>query len=48
MDVRFAHLFARVVSGPTGSGQSEFIAKLIENISEMMVPVPEKVVWCYG
>ena len=48
MDVRFAHLFARVVSGPTGSGQSEFIAKLIENISEMMTPVPKKIVWCYG
>ena len=48
MDVRFAHPFTCVVSGPTGSGKTEFVAKLIENISHMMLPVPEKIVWCYG
>jgi len=48
MDVRFAHPFTCVASGPTGSGKTEFVAKLIENISKMMVPAPEKVVWCYG
>jgi len=48
MDVRFAHPFTCVVSGPTGSGKTEFVAKLIENISDMMVPVPEKISWCYG
>ena len=48
MDIRFAHPFTCVVSGPTGSGKTEFVAKLIENISDMMIPVPEKIVWCYG
>ena len=44
-DVRFAHPFTCVVSGPTVSGKTEFVAKLIEYISDMMVPVPEKIVW---
>jgi len=48
MDVRFAHPFTCVVSGPTGGGKTEFAAELIENISDMMVPVPENTVWCYG
>ena len=48
MDVRFAHPCTCVVSGPTGSGKTEFVAKLNENISDMMVLVPEKIVWCYG
>ena len=47
MDVRFAHPFTCVVSGPTGSGKTEYVAKLIKNIFDMMVPVPEKIVWCY-
>ena len=46
--LRFAHPFTCVVSGPTGSGKTEFVAKLIENISDMMVPVPKKILWCYG
>ena len=48
MDVRFAHPFTCVVFGPTGSGKTELVAKLIKNISEMMVPAPKKIVWCYG
>ena len=48
MDVRFIHPFTCVVAGPTGSGKSVFIDKLVRNASDMIAPPPEKIIWCYG
>jgi hypothetical protein len=42
------HPFTAVVSGPTGSGKTAFVFKLIENMKEMITPTPSKVVYCYG
>ena len=46
--MRFKHPFTCVVAGPTGSGKSVFIDKLVRNASDMITPPPEKIIWCYG
>jgi hypothetical protein len=48
MDVRWRGPFTCVIAGPTGSGKTFFVNQFIENISEMMKPVPQEIVWCYG
>jgi hypothetical protein len=48
MDTRFKHPFPCQVAGVTGSGKSVFTFKLINEVAEMITPVPEKNVYCYG
>lgn len=48
VDLRFNHPYTMVVSGPTQSGKTFFVRRMIENIREMMVPAPDEIVWCYG
>ena len=48
MDTRWKHPFTCVVAGPTGSGKTYFVKEFITNLSQMVTPVPEEVVWCYG
>ena len=42
------HPFTSLIAGPTGSGKTMFIKKFVENIREMVTPVPDRIVWCYG
>ena len=42
----FQHPFTCVVSGPTQSGKTEFILKVISE--KIIDPLPTKIVWCYG
>ncbi len=48
MDVRLKHPFTAIVAGPTGCGKSTFVKRLIDHKEEMIVPVPECIVWHYG
>jgi hypothetical protein len=48
MNPSWKHPFTAIVSGPTGSGKSVFIFKFITNVSEMISPPPEKIIYCYG
>jgi hypothetical protein len=48
MDVRFKHPFTCTVAGPTGSGKTQFVFRLIKLANELIVPSPEKIVYCYG
>jgi hypothetical protein len=48
MDPRWKHPFTCIVSGPTSSGKSFFVFRLIENMGEMITPVPAKIIYCYG
>ena len=48
MDVRLKHPFTCTVAGPTLSGKTHFVIRLIECANEMIVPPPEKLVFCYG
>jgi hypothetical protein len=40
------HPFTCLISGPTGSGKTMFLQRLLT--SELIKPKPEKIVWCYG
>ena len=48
MDPRFKHPFTGVLAGPTGSGKTVFIQKLLLNIKSLVTPVPETILVCYG
>ena len=47
-DLALKHPFTCLIAGPTMSGKTVFVKKLISNISEMIYPPPEKITWCYG
>jgi len=42
------HPFTTLVAGPTGSGKTWFVFKLIENVDVMIDPPPRRMVYCYG
>ncbi len=48
MDPRLKHPFTCVISGPTGSGKTSFVTRLLEHACNMIDPPPQKVLWCYG
>ena len=48
MDERFQHPFTCVVAGATSCGKTEFVAKFIQHVKQMMTPSPQRMVWCYG
>ena len=48
MNVQWQHPFTMLVAGPTGCGKTEFVARVIANKSQLIKPVPDNVIWCYG
>ena len=48
MDARWKHPFTAIVSGPTGCGKTIFTFKLISEASNIIVPPPENIIYCYG
>jgi len=48
MDVRLKHPFTCTIAGPTGSGKTQFVFRMIKNVNELINPPPEKILYCYG
>jgi hypothetical protein len=48
MDVRLKHPFTCTVAGPSTSGKTWFVFRLIKHVDRLIVPVPEKILYCYG
>ena len=48
MDVRLKHPFTCVVAGPSSSGKTQFVFRLIRHADRLVDPPPEKIVYCYG
>ena len=46
--IQLQHSFTSIVSGPTGSGKTQFTIKLVNHASKMISPPPDEIVWCYG
>ncbi|GFX63392.1 uncharacterized protein TNCV_3619951 [Trichonephila clavipes] len=44
--LKLVYPFTLILAGPSGSGKSQFVKKLIEN--KMIKPFPKKMIWCYG
>ena len=48
MSCKLHHPFTAVVAGPTGSGKSEWVLRLIDHANEMIQPPPSRIWYCYG
>jgi hypothetical protein len=48
IDVRRKHPFTCTVAGPTSSGKSKFVLRLIRHVIELIHPPPERILFCYG
>ena len=48
MTLPLRHPFTALVAGPTGSGKTRYVFKLIENADSMIEPPPHRIVYCYG
>ncbi len=40
--------FTSVISGPTGSGKSVFVQRLIKHAKNVISPPPDRILYCYG
>ena len=47
-DLRFRHPSTFMIVGPSQSGKTRFVVKLIQRANQMIDRPPERVVWCYG
>ena len=48
VNVGMFHPFTAILSGPTQCGKTNFIFRFIENVEELVIPQPERIVYCYG
>lgn len=48
MSLWFEHPFTCVVAGPTKSGKTCFIKKLLSALPLYVYPCPDRIVWCHG
>ena len=48
MDPRWKHPSTCIVAGPTGCGNTTFVARLLRNSSDLIDPPPKRVTWYYG
>lgn len=48
MDPRLRHPFTCLISGPTQSGKTYFVNQCLEQLNDIMVPLPQDIIWCYG
>jgi len=47
-DIKFRHPFNMIISGGTGSGKTEWIAKLLKNYKHLISFPIEQIIYCYG
>ena len=48
MDPRFRHPFTSIMAGPTGCGKTVFTFRFIKQARELIVPAPDRIMYCYG
>lgn len=46
--IHLRHPFTMLIAGPTGSGKTEFVRKLIEKRQTIVEPVPERIIYYYS
>ena len=48
MDARLQHPFTALICGPTQSGKTQFVKRLLKERESMISPSPDNIIWCYG
>ena len=48
MSCKLHHPFTGIVAGPTGSGKSKWVLRLIDHANEIIEPPPTRIWYCYG
>ncbi len=48
MDMRLTCNFTMIVAGPSGSGKSDFVSKLLRSRQDIMANVRNRIVYCYS
>ena len=48
VDVRLKSPFTAIVAGPTGSGKTRMLTRLIMSAAEVADPPPAEIIYCYG
>jgi hypothetical protein len=47
-DLKFKIPFGMIISGPSNSGKTQFLLKLLDNFEQLFTPIPKSIVYCYG
>jgi len=47
-DLRFKIPFGMIISGPSNSGKTQLLLRLLDSANQIFTPVPETIVYCYG
>ena len=47
-DLKFKLPFGMIISGPSSSGKTTFLLKLLQEKNELIIPQPKSVLYCYG
>lgn len=48
MALGFQHPFTCTIAGPSQSGKTEFVKKMLKALPYYVTPCPERIVWAYG
>lgn len=48
VDVRWSHPFSCILAGPSNSGKSFFVKKMLEHAGRVLTVMPNNIVWCYS
>ena len=46
--IKLNHPFTKVIAGPTGSGKTYYIQRLLKDINEIIDQPPEKIIFCFA
>ena len=48
MEIKFIHPFTLLVAGPTNSGKTELVKRIVKHVEDLIKPVPSEIVWSYS
>jgi len=47
-DLRFKIPCGMIISGPSNSGKTQLLLRILDSVNELFTPVPKAIIYCYG